>query len=70
VRLVLTQATYQLQRWLDWLALHPAVSVIADFSSAPAPLLQEARTRRGPWSRIELVDVAPGPVDAAPAPPQ
>src|SRR5687767_15351708 len=64
VRLVLTQATYQLQRWLDWLALHPAVSVLADCSSASVTLLQEARSRRGPWSRIELVEVAPGPPGA------
>jgi tetratricopeptide (TPR) repeat protein len=69
VRLVLTQATYQLQRWLDWLALHPAVSVLADGSSAPPALLHEARTRRGPWSRIELVDVAPEPAGADPPSP-
>jgi tetratricopeptide (TPR) repeat protein len=60
IRLVLTQATYQLQRWLDWLAPRPAVSVVADLSCAPPPLLQEARARRGAWSRIELVNVAPG----------
>lgn len=69
VRLVLTQATYQLQRWLDWLALSPAVSVLADFSSASPALLQEARSRRGPWSRIELVEVAAEPAGAgAPSP--
>jgi tetratricopeptide (TPR) repeat protein len=59
-RLVLTQATYQLQRWLDWLAAHPAVDVLADLSCAPPRLAQEARSRRGAWSRIEVVDVAPG----------
>jgi tetratricopeptide (TPR) repeat protein len=64
IRLVLTQATYQLQRWLDWLAAHPAVSVIADLSCASPSLLQEARSRRGAWSRVELVDVAPGTGDA------
>ena len=69
VRLVLTQATYQLQRWLDWLALHPAVNVLGDFSSASTALLQEARARRGPGSRIELVNVAPEPAGAAPPAP-
>jgi len=64
VRLVLTQATYQLQRWLDWLAKHPAVSVLGDLSSASPSLLQEARSRRGPWSRIELLEVAPAPPGA------
>jgi tetratricopeptide (TPR) repeat protein len=69
-RLVLTQATYQLQRWLDWQAMHPAVAVILDLSCAPPRLLQEARARRGAWSRIELLDVAPGSADARePVPP-
>ena len=65
VRLVLTQATYQLQRWLEWLTRHPTVSVLGDLSSAAPPLLQEARSHRGPWSRIELVEVAPTPARAA-----
>src|SRR5215217_6910380 len=28
-RLVLTQSTYQLQRWIDWLDQHPHASVVA-----------------------------------------
>jgi tetratricopeptide (TPR) repeat protein len=63
VRLVLTQATYQLQRWLDWLAARPAVTAVGDLSCAAPSLVREARARRGAWSRIELVDVAPGVAD-------
>ena len=59
-RLVLTQATYQLQRWLDWLDEHPRVSAIADFSSAPSDVVREVRARRGPWARIDVVEVRPG----------
>ena len=33
-RLVLTQSTYQLQRWIDWLDQHPHVSVVAHASRA------------------------------------
>jgi tetratricopeptide (TPR) repeat protein len=55
-RLVLTQSTYQLQRWLDWAAAHPGTAVTADADeqalrrSAP-----EAFAKRGPWSRIEIL---------------
>ena len=54
-RLVLTQSTYQLQRWLDALHHHPHVSVVAHASRAAlergAP---EAFSARGPWHRIEV----------------
>ncbi len=60
-RLVLTQASYQLQRWLDWLDAHPWVSVVADCPAA-SPLRAEAAAGRGPWSRVAVTTVA-GPVD-------
>ena len=54
-RLVLTQSSYQLQRWLDWLDAHPGVEVAA---SADPEILRrvapDAFAGRGPWSRIEL----------------
>src|SRR5688572_24899586 len=54
-RLVLTQSTYQLQRWIDWLDQHPHVSVVAHASRAGltdgAP---ESASGRGPWSRIHV----------------
>jgi tetratricopeptide (TPR) repeat protein len=57
-RLVLTQSTYQLQRWVDWLEKKPDVTVVAHASrgalSRGAP---EAFARRGPWSRIERIDL-------------
>ncbi len=53
-RLVLTQATYQLQRWLDWLDAHPAVIVVGDLSAAPSAQAREAFSRRGPWARIAV----------------
>lgn len=59
-RLVLTQSTYQLQRWLDWLDLYPQVIVIADMTAATPRLAGEAWSRRGPWSRIELLEATPG----------
>ena len=75
-RLVLTQSTYQLQRWLDWLDEHPGVIVIADADRAAlhrsAP---EAMAGRGPWSRIAMIgaDTAaeaapPRPVDEGSTP--
>jgi tetratricopeptide (TPR) repeat protein len=56
-RLVLTQSTYQVQRWLDWLDAHPACSIVADADRAA--LMRgspETFARRGPWSRIAIVD--------------
>jgi tetratricopeptide (TPR) repeat protein len=58
-RLVLTQSTYQLQRWFDWLDAAPGVTVVADADRSS--LMQsspEAVTGRAPWGRIEIVDVA------------
>jgi tetratricopeptide (TPR) repeat protein len=67
-RLVLTQSTYQLQRWLDWEARHPGVTVTAD---ASGPALRQGATeafaRRGPWSRIEIVEGADDVATAAAA---
>ena len=56
-RLVLTQSTYQLQRWLDWLDAHPAVSVLGDYSSASPAQSREAFAQRGPWARIAVEPV-------------
>jgi tetratricopeptide (TPR) repeat protein len=57
-RLVLTQSTYQMQRWLDWTRAHGAATVVAD---ARAPALRrraaEAFARRGPWAAVERVDL-------------
>jgi tetratricopeptide (TPR) repeat protein len=60
-RLVLTQSTYQLQRWLDWLdARRGAVHLVADADreglrrNAP-----EALAGRGPWARVNLIEVEP-----------
>ena len=57
-RLVLTQSTYQLQRWIDWLDQHPRVSVVAHASKAAlAKVAPESTAGRGPWSRIGLMDL-------------
>lgn len=53
-RLVLTQSTYQLQRWLDWLDAHPDSVVVAHASRTLATVAPEVGLRRGPWSRIEI----------------
>jgi tetratricopeptide (TPR) repeat protein len=57
-RLVLTQATYQLQRWLDWLDATPSVIVLGDYSAASPAQAREAFAQRGPWARI-AVDAVP-----------
>jgi tetratricopeptide (TPR) repeat protein len=57
-RLVLTQATYQLQRWLDWLESHPGVVVLGDLSAATPAQSREAFAKRGPWARIAVEPVA------------
>lgn len=57
-RLILTQSTYQLQRWLDWLDANPQAHVVADASlNALAHSSPEAQLRRGPWFRIEIHEV-------------
>lgn len=56
-RLILTQSTYQLQRWLDWLDTTPEVALVADASRASLERSSpEAFAHRGPWSRITIVD--------------
>ncbi|HEX5110214.1 MAG TPA: tetratricopeptide repeat protein [Vicinamibacterales bacterium] len=57
-RLVLTQSTYQLQRWLDWLDTKRDVTVVAHANRrALARSAAEAFSRRGPWQRIDLIDL-------------
>jgi tetratricopeptide (TPR) repeat protein len=57
-RLVLTQSSYQLQRWLDWIDRRGNAAIVAEanasalFTAAP-----ESSSRRGPWSRVELVQL-------------
>jgi tetratricopeptide (TPR) repeat protein len=72
-RLVLTQATYQLQRWLDWLDATPDVTVLGDCSAASPAQAREAFSQRGPWARI-AVDAVPARIadvasDAEPSDP-
>src|SRR5262249_59163282 len=67
-RLVLTQATYQLQRWLDWLDVHPAVTVLGDYSAASPAQAREAFAQRGPWARIAVEAVPAHSPDDDPDP--
>ena len=66
-RLVLTQSTYQLQRWLDLAERRGNLTLLADGNAAvlrdAAP---EAFHRRGPWSRIELIELTGEPDEPAP----
>jgi tetratricopeptide (TPR) repeat protein len=65
-RLVLTQSTYQVQRWLDWLDAHPQVTVVADASAdAMKAAAAELFVGRGPWSRTEVVRLEGDEADAA-----
>jgi len=64
-RLVLTQATYQLQRWVDWLDAHPQVTVLGDYSAATPTQAREAFAQRGPWARVAVEAVPPSPPDPA-----
>jgi tetratricopeptide (TPR) repeat protein len=57
-RLVTTQSTYQLQRWLDWLDLNPSAIAVGVLTDPSADLLRDAGTPRGPWARLEVVEVA------------
>jgi tetratricopeptide (TPR) repeat protein len=54
-RLVLTQSTYHLQRWLDFLDAHPGVTLV--LSGEVRALHAEAKGRRGPWSRIDIAAI-------------
>jgi tetratricopeptide (TPR) repeat protein len=57
-RLVLTQSTYQLQRWLDWAASRPQVRVVAHASrTALHRCAPEAVARRGPWHAVDLIEI-------------
>ena len=57
-RLVLTQSTYQLQRWLDWLETARGVRVIADgHRGALTHSSPEMISRRGPWLRITVDEI-------------
>jgi len=57
-RLVLTQSTYQLQRWLDWLEANPSAIAIGVAANPSPDLRRDAAGRRGPWARLEVVEVA------------
>jgi tetratricopeptide (TPR) repeat protein len=57
-RLVLTQSTYQLQRWIDWLERHPRAAVVAHASKAAlATVAPESTAGRGPWRQIGIMDL-------------
>jgi Tfp pilus assembly protein PilF len=60
-RFVLTQSSYQMQRWLDCADARGHLAIVADASDAGlrarAP---EAFARRGPWARIERVNLSGG----------
>ncbi len=56
-RLVLTQSTYQMQRWLDWVDCRGRVTVTAGADrDALARVAPEALVGRGPWRRIVIED--------------
>ena len=57
-RLVLTQSSWQMQRWLEWLERRPDASLIADADAgALREAAPEAYDRRGPWARIARIDI-------------
>lgn len=61
-RLVLTQSTYQLQRWLDWMDARGDVALVSDADAATLRLAApEAFTHRGAWRRAELIDLGAAP---------
>ena len=71
-RLVLTQSTYQLQRWLDCVHISPDTTIVAHASKTTlSRVAPEAFSRRGPWSRISIEEIAgddevsPGESDSA-----
>jgi|SRR5688572_12045166 tetratricopeptide (TPR) repeat protein len=57
-RLVLTQSTYQLQRWIDWLDANPSAVAVGVLSNPSRDLMRDAGARRGPWARLDVVEVA------------
>jgi tetratricopeptide (TPR) repeat protein len=56
-RLVLTQSTYQLQRWIDWLGSSDAIVIAHASREGLTRGAPEALGRRGPWSVIEMVEL-------------
>lgn len=57
-RLVLTQSSYQLQRWLDLAERRGTLTLVAEGNAdALQRAAPEAFQRRGPWSRIELIEL-------------
>ena len=60
-RLVLTQSAYQLQRWLDWLdARNGSVHLVAEADrEAMRRNAPEAFAARGPWARVNVIEVEP-----------
>lgn len=57
-RLVLTQSTYQLQRWVDWMDRLGDVIFVADADAmALGRVAPEAFEQRGAWSRIQMIDL-------------
>ncbi len=57
-RLVLTQSSYQLQRWLDLAERRGRLTLVADGNAAALrQAAPEAFQRRGPWSRIESIEL-------------
>jgi tetratricopeptide (TPR) repeat protein len=60
-RLVLTQSTYQVQRWLDWLGgRRGRVHLVADADrEAMLRNAPEAFSGRGPWAQVTLLEVSP-----------
>ena len=67
-RLVLTQSSYQLQRWLDLADRGGRVRLIADaHGGALRHAAPEAFQHRGPWSRILLIELTDPPGEPEPA---
>lgn len=56
-RLVLTQSTYQLQRWIDWIGASGATVVAHAHREALTRGAPEALARRGPWHAIETIEL-------------
>jgi tetratricopeptide (TPR) repeat protein len=56
-RLVLTQSTYQLQRWIDWIGSSGALVVAHARRETLTRAAPEAFARRGPWHVIEMVEI-------------
>ena len=65
-RLVLTQSAYQLQKWLDWLDTRRGVHLVGDTDrEALRRNAPEAFAGRGPWSRVNFIEVEPDRTERA-----